>query len=369
MNNKINNFFRDDIDELKEYEVLESNGLVKLDAMENPYELEITIETNVTPSIEYQTTEFENYYGECININRYPDANCTSLRNELLKKYNLEKKYDSLIGNGSDELIQLICLAFLKPENTILCPQPSFSMYKKIAQVLKFKFEEVPLKDDFSLDINKMIKKIKEINPAIIFLAYPNNPTGNLWSKDHIFQIIKEANGVVVIDEAYSAFSGESLLGEMTKFENLLIMKTVSKVGLAGIRLGYLFGESSIIKQINKLRLPFNINSISQKISELYTSDKGLIDIQAKEIMKNREYMFEKLKEIKNIKVYPSKTNFILFKILEGSSDEIFNKLLDDKILIKNMGSTPSLKNCLRVTIGTFEENEIFIQSLKNLNN
>ena len=366
MNKKIANFLRDDIDILKEYEVLDSKGLIKLDAMENPYEHGIKIETNITPGIGCETTLLEDYYGGYVNINRYPDANCDSLRGKLLKKYNLEKKYDCLIGNGSDEIIQLICLSFLKPENKILCPNPSFSMYKKIAQVLKFKFEEVMLLDNFSLDIEQMIKKIREIDPALIFLAYPNNPTGNLWSKDDIVQIIKETNGVVVIDEAYGAFSGESFLGEMNNFDNLLIMKTMSKVGLAGLRLGYLFGESSIIKQINKLRLPFNINSFSQKISELYTGDNDFIDAQTKEIIKSREYMLDSMKKIKNIKVYPSKTNFILFSILKGSADIVFRSLLADKLLVKNMSSTPSLQNCLRVTVGTKEENDIFIQSLKN---
>ena len=154
----------------------------------------------------------------------------------------------------------------------------------------------------------------------------------------------------------------------MNNFDNLLIMKTMSKVGLAGLRLGYLFGETSIIKQINKLRLPFNINSFSQKISELYTGDNDFIDAQTKEIIKSREYMLDSMKKIKNIKVYPSKTNFILFRILKGSADIVFRSLLADKLLVKNMSSTPSLKNCLRVTVGTREENDIFIQSLKNCN-
>ena len=362
---KITDFLRDDIDTLNEYSVLDSKGFVKLDAMENPYEREISIKANIPLSIDSQTLEYEDIFEANVNINRYPDANCEDLRKSLTKKYGLKKKYDSIIGNGSDELIQLICMAFLRSDNTILCPQPSFSMYKKIAQVLKFRFEEVPLKENFSLDINKMLEKIREIDPAIIFLAYPNNPTGNLWLKNDINLIIKETNGIVVIDEAYGAFSGESFLGEINNYNNLLVMKTVSKVGLAGLRLGYLFGENSIIKQINKLRLPFNINSISQKISKLYTEDCKFINIQIKEIIKNRELLIDMLKDIKNIQAYDSKTNFILFKILQGSADEVFSKLLADNILVKNMSKTPGLNGCLRVTVGTKKENDIFIQSLK----
>lgn len=362
---KITDFLRDDIDTLNEYSVLDSKGFIKLDAMENPYNHEISIKANIPLSIDSKTLEHEDIFESKININRYPDANCEDLRKSLIKKYGLEKKYDAIIGNGSDELIQLVCMAFLKSDNTILCPQPSFSMYKKIAQVLKFRFEEVPLKENFSLDINKMLEKIKEMDPAIIFLAYPNNPTGNLWSKDDINLIIKETNGIVVIDEAYGAFSGESFLSEMNNYDNLLVMKTLSKVGLAGLRLGYLFGENFIIKQINKLRLPFNINSISQKISELYTKDSKFINIQIKEIIKNRELLIDTLKDIENIEAYDSKTNFILFKILKGSANDVFCKLLADNILVKNMSKTPSLNGCLRVTVGTKKENDIFIQSLK----
>ncbi len=366
MNKKISDFFRDDIELLNEYEVPDSKGMVKLDAMENPYDHEVSVNTNVTPSIEFQTTEFKNFFGAYININRYPDANCKNLKKGLINKYRLSKKYDSIIGNGSDELIQLICLAFLKSENVVLCPQPSFSMYKKISQVLGLKFQEVPLLEDFSLDINQMIKKIQELDPALIFLAYPNNPTGNLWAKDDIDLIIKKANGVVVIDEAYGAFSGESFIKKMDNYDNLLVMKTISKVGLAGLRLGYLFGEKSIIEQINKLRLPFNINSISQEMGKLYTENEEFIDSQTKEIIKNRDYLLAMMKDIENIKVYDSKTNFILFRVLKGSADELFSNLLADKILIKNMSNALGLKNCLRVTVGTKKENDLFIKSLQN---
>ena len=366
MNKKITDFFRDDIDILNEYKVHDSEGLVKLDAMENPYDHEVMVDTNVTPSIDFKTTEFKNYFGAYVNINRYPDANCKNLKKGLINKYGLDKKYDSIIGNGSDELIQLICLAFLKSENVVLCPQPSFSMYKKISQVLGLKFQEVPLLEDFSLDTNQMVKKIEEFNPALIFLAYPNNPTGNLWDKEDIDLILNKANGVVVIDEAYGAFSGESFIKQLDNYDNLLVMKTISKVGLAGLRLGYLFGEKSIIKKIDKLRLPFNINSISQEMGKLYTENEEFIYSQTKEIIKNRDYLFSMMKDIEDIKVYDSKTNFILFRLLKGSSDEVFKNLLADKILIKNMSNTPGLENCLRVTIGTKEENILFIKSLKN---
>ena len=353
MKNKINNFFRDDINLLKEYEIFDSTNMIKLDAMENPFDLDINFEITGLPS-------------GATSLNRYPDADCQSIRNKLLTKYQLDdKKYDAIIGNGSDELIQLICLTFLRAENIVLCPAPSFSMYKKISQVIGLRYEEVPLRNNFSLDIKLMLEKIKDLNPAIIFLAYPNNPTGNLWSKEDIEAIIKQSNGVVVVDEAYGAFSGESFISKINEFENLIIMKTFSKVGLAGIRLGYLFSNKYIIKQINKLRLPFNINSISQKISEI-SIDSSYLEDQIEEIILLRSSLILELRDIKKIEVYDSKTNFILFKILEGSANEVFESLLSDNILIKNMSKMPGLKNFLRVTVGSKKENNLFIQSLKN---
>ena len=353
MNKKIENFFREDINSLNQYTILDSKGMVKLDAMENPFDLDLNF-------------KISNLSSGFVNLNRYPDADSKNLRDQLRKKYNLNSKKEVIIGNGSDELIQLICLAFLRTKNIVLCPEPSFSMYKSISKVIGLRFEEVLLKEDFSLDINLMLNKIDEFDPAIIFLAYPNNPTGNLWSKNDIKTIIKKANGVVVIDEAYGDFSGSSFIDSLNNHENLLIMKTFSKIGLAGIRLGYLFGDKYIIENINKLRLPFNINSFSQKISELAIENNRHLEMQINEICKLRDVLVKNMKEIDKIRVFESKTNFVLFKILSGTARDIFESLLSDKILIKNMTNAAGLKNCLRVTVGSENENKLFIQSLKN---
>ena len=352
MNNKINDFLRDDIDLLKEYKIVDSKNMIKLDAMENPFDLDLNFEINGLPS-------------GSSNLNRYPDADCINLRKKLRSKHKLENKFDIIIGNGSDELIQLICLTFLKKENVIMSPSPSFSMYQKISKVLGLKFKEVPLRKDFSLDVNLILEKMNEFNPAIIFLAYPNNPTGNLWSKKDIMEIIKQSNGIVVIDEAYGAFSGESFISEIGRFENLVIMKTLSKIGFAGIRVGYLLGENSLISNINKLRLPFNINSVSQKISEISIDNIEHLDSQIKEIIELKEILISKMQEIDKIETYSSKTNFVLFRILDGSADDIFNSLVSSNILIKNMSDSAGLENCLRVTVGSRKENNLFIQSLK----
>ena len=354
MKNKFNSFFRKDIDILEEYKVLSSKNMVKLDAMENPFDFELNFELS------------DLSVSDKVNLNRYPDAICQNIRLKLLKKYGISNKYDVIIGNGSDELIQLICLTFLKSENVIISPTPSFSMYQKISQVLGLRFEAVPLLKDFSLDINLMLEKIEELNPAVIFLAFPNNPTGNLWSKHDINLIINKTNGVVVIDEAYGAFSGETFTKDIENYNNLIIMKTFSKIGLAGIRLGYLFGDKYLIKQINKMKLPFNINSISQKISEISIENSVFLDKQCEEIVELRSSMIDQMTKFDKVKVFDSKTNFILFKIIKGSADEVYNNLLESNILIKNMSNILGLKNCLRVTVGTKKENDLFIKSLRN---
>ena len=353
MSKKINSFLRSDIVSLAEYKISDSKNMVKLDAMENPFDQDLSF--NIADS-------FEN----SANLNRYPDANCERLKAILRERNEIKNNYEIIIGNGSDELIQLICLAFLKPENIVMSPAPSFSMYKKISNTLNLKFEEVSLKDDFSLDTELMLEKIKEFNPAIIFLAFPNNPTGNLWSKNDIDLIINQANGLVVIDEAYGAFAGESFLSDIDKYENLVIMRTLSKIGLAGIRVGYLIGESSLIQNINKLRLPFNINSISQKVSEIYIENETFVQEQVNKISKHKKDLFDKMKKIHGIVAYESSTNFILFKILNGSAKDVFRDLLSDNILIKDVSDVEGLGECLRVTVGSENENEQFIQSLKN---
>ena len=353
MNNKIKNFFRSDIDEIKEYEILDSNGMVKLDAMENPFDLGLEFQTSFIPSSE-------------ININRYPDGSCKNLINKLKSNLNVSEKDNILIGNGSDELIQIICMAFQKEGNVVLCPEPTFSMYKNIAKFVGLKFESVFLKEDFSLDADNMCESIARHDPAIIFLAYPNNPTGNIWQKPDLKKIIESTNGIVVIDEAYRPFSGVSFIEEMRNYENLLIMGTLSKNGLAGLRLGYLIGKQNIIRKINKLRLPFNVNSISQRVSELMLDKGDYLASQAKDIIKLRELMISEMRKIEKIEVYDSSTNFVLFKINEGSASRVFDELLKKKILIKDMSSNNMLHNCLRVTVGTEKENKLFIQSLEN---
>ena len=272
-----------------------------------------------------------------------------------------------MLGNGSDELIQIIVLAVAHSGNTILAPQPGFVMYKIIADTIGAKFVGVDLKpDDFSLDTEAMLSAIEKHQPALVFLAYPNNPTGNLFDEDVISKIIHVAPGLVVVDEAYSAFSKKSFMQRVGEFDNLLVMRTLSKSGLAGLRLGFLVGPALWLNQLDKLRLPYNINTLSQKLAELILSHDEILQQQAEVICASRSKLFEQLQSMEGVYPWQSSANFILFKSTNKSADLVYEELIKQGILIKNVsGSSPALKDCLRVTVGTDDENEAFVAALR----
>ena len=227
----------------------------------------------------------------------------------------------------------------------------------------------VPLEDDFSINEAAILESIKEHQPAVIFLAYPNNPTSNLFDENIIRNIINAAPGIVVIDEAYHAFAEKSfmpLLGELGEYDNLLVMRTVSKMGLAGLRLGLLAGKAEWLNEFDKVRLPYNINILTQASAAFAIKNRHVLDQQTQQICIDREYLFNELSQIKNITAYPSQANFILVRVAEVQADEIFNKLKEKGILIKNLNPVGGLlKGCLRITVGTNEENQAFLDAFK----
>ena len=285
------------------YHVPDSDGLIKLDAMENPHVLPDDIRDKMLEVI----TDAE--------INRYPDPNATKLKQSLREVMNIPESMAIMLGNGSDELIQIIAMAVAHSGRTILAPEPGFVMYKIIADVLGAKFIGVDLKpDDFSLDSDAMLSAIDQHQPAVVFLAYPNNPTGNLFDEDSVIDIIQSAPGLVVLDEAYSAFSEKSFMQRLGEFDNLLVMRTLSKSGLAGLRLGILVGPALWLDQLEKCRLPYNINTLSQNMAELILSRYEILQRQAETICANRSKLYEQLQTIEGVHPWQSSANFILFK-------------------------------------------------------
>jgi len=354
----VTSVFRKEILSMSAYKVAEAKNLIKLDAMENPYIWPDNIK--------------EKWLAELKNcpINRYPDPEAKQLVEKLIKVNNILKQSSVLLGNGSDEIIQILLMA-LATGSTVLSPSPGFVMYKQIAQSLGLNYQSVPLLvDNFGLDLPLMIDAIKKHSPAIIFLAYPNNPTGNLFVEEEIEEILNHASGFVVVDEAYAPFADASFLNKIKQYPNLLVMRTVSKLGLAGIRLGFIVGNQEIIEQLNKIRLPYNINSLTQLTAEFALEHQTLFDEQTQQICKDRSIVLEQLNSFIKIKAYDSSANFILFRTPEKQATVIFNGLKDRGVLIKNLSSQGGvLADCLRVTIGKPEENKVFIDAISEILN
>ncbi len=343
---------RRDILSLQAYHVQPSPGMVKLDAMENPYELPANIRAAITRAVADAA------------INRYPDASAQRLKNSIKAVSGLAPETEVLLGNGSDEIIQLLAMAVAKPGATLLSVEPSFVMYKMIATFTGMNYVGVPLTEDFELDLPAMLAAIKQHKPALIFLAYPNNPTGNSFDPVAIVQIIESARGLVVIDEAYYAFARHSFLPELGRYPNLLVMRTYSKLGMAGLRIGFLAGSKAWLEQLEKLRLPYNVGVLTQEVATLLLQHHDVLLQQAEQIKQDRAWLLERLVGTVDVRAYPSEANFILFRLPRAA--KVFEGLKQRGVLVKKLeGGHPALLDCLRVTVGTAAENELFIKALQ----
>lgn len=350
----IGKVIRPNIRSLKAYEAKDVPCRIKLDANESPYSAFSIQRSNDIKEI-YQV------------LNRYPDPEAKSLK-KIVSKYLGVKSGNILQGNGSDELIYYLITTFGGP---VLYPVPTFSMYGIIAKAIGEKTIEIPLDKEFDLDLEKMIKAIKKQKPKLIFISSPNNPTGNCFSSEKILKIIEVSalcithhSSLVVVDEAYQPFSSKmGFIPFLKDYKNLVIMRTLSKVGLAGLRTGFIIADEEIIKGVNKVRLPFNVNSLSQRIAVEALKDRKTLQKYIKTIISGREILFNELSKIDGIKPYPSEANFILFRVKD--SERIYQSLLKKGILIRNMKGI--VDGCLRVTVGTPEENRIFIKAMRGV--
>lgn len=343
---------RQEILSLNAYHVQPSPGMVKLDAMENPYSLPAALSTEISRAVASAA------------INRYPDADATSLKKSIKAVSNIPPEIEVLLGNGSDEIIQLLALAVAKPGATLMSVEPSFVMYKMIAAFTGMHYAGVPLTEDFDLDLPAMLQAIKRHQPALIFLAYPNNPTGNMFDEAAVVQIMESARGLVVVDEAYYAFASNSFLPLLGRYDNLLVMRTFSKLGMAGLRLGFLAGSKLWLEHLEKLRLPYNVGVLTQTVAEILLKHHEVLLQQAAQIKLDRDWLFERLVGTVDVHAYPSEANFILFRLPRAA--KVFEGLRQRGVLIKKLdGGHPALLDCLRVTVGTAEENELFIKALQ----
>lgn len=335
------------------YKVADANKLIKLDAMENPYHWPNAVIEQWLQTI------------KSCPINRYPDPEARELADTLKRVNQIPPQSAMLLGNGSDEIIQILLMA-LPATSTIMAPEPSFVMYRQIARTLGLGYQGVPLQTaDFALDLPAMLTAIEQYRPAVIFLAYPNNPTGNLFAAEDIEQVLDKSPGLVIIDEAYAPFTDASFIDRLPARPNLMVMRTVSKLGLAGLRLGFLAGAPELIEQLNKIRLPYNINCLTQLTANFALNNIEFLNRQTESICRHREQVLTRLNSLDGIKALPSAANFILFKSEKMAADAVFESLKSQGVLIKNLSPQGgSLQNCLRVTIGTELENTVFIEAL-----
>jgi histidinol-phosphate aminotransferase len=345
---------RDDIRALSAYHVPDSTGLVKLDAMENPYSLPADLRAAIGAGV------------AAAPLNRYPDPSARALKARLRAAMQIPADMEVVLGNGSDELIQLLALAVAKPGALMLGVEPSFVMFRMIAGFAGLRFAGVPLKDDFSLDEPALLAAISTHKPALVFIAYPNNPTGNLFDAGAIARVIAAAPGIVVVDEAYHAFAGASFMPRLAEFPNLLVMRTLSKLGLAGLRLGLLAGRAEWLHHVDKLRLPYNVNVLTQLVATEVLQHEDMLAAQAAAIRNERARMLPALQKIRGVQAYPSDANFVLFRV--AGAVRVFDGLRQRGVLIKNLhGSHTLLADCLRVTVGTPAENTQFLDALTAL--
>lgn len=354
----IENIIRPEIRALAAYHVPDSSGFIKLDAMENPY----VLPENLGIELGRRLAEVE--------MNRYPVPSYTQLKKKICNRLGVPAGFDVVLGNGSDELITMLSVACARPGAKVLAPTPGFVMYSMSARFAGLEFVGVPLSADFSLDMPAMLAAIMQHKPAITYLAYPNNPTGNLFSADDMVEIIRAVGdtGIVVVDEAYQPFAQSSFMPRLTEFDNLVVMRTVSKLGLAGIRLGYMSASAALLTEFDKVRPPYNVNVLTQTAAEFVLDHVEVLDGQAAKLRDERALLSAELSALPGVEVFPSAANFLLIRIKtpRADADTVFSALLERKVLVKNVGKMhPLLENCLRVTVSTPEENRLFFDAVK----
>ncbi|HEY3596593.1 MAG TPA: histidinol-phosphate transaminase [Paraburkholderia sp.] len=344
---------RRDVLAMTSYPVADATGYVKLDAMENPFQLPEPLAAQLGARL------------AGVALNRYPAPRPDALLDKIKRVMNVPANCDVLLGNGSDEIISMISVACAKPGAKVLAPVPGFVMYQVSAQLANLAFVGVPLNADFTLDTGAMLAAIAEHRPAVVYIAYPNNPTGTLYDDAGIERIIAAADqSLVVIDEAYQPFAGQSWMPRAGDFDNVAVMRTVSKLGLAGIRLGYLAGRAAWLTEFDKVRPPYNVNVLTQATVDFLLDHIDVLDAQAAQLCSERAKLAQAVGELPGAEVFPSAGNFLLVRVQDASA--VFETLLGARVLIKNVSKMhPLLSNCVRLTVGSTEENVQLLAALK----
>jgi histidinol-phosphate aminotransferase len=328
---------------------------VRLDANESPF-----------PVPDYLRNELLSRLSG-VSLNRYPQAGAPELVRRFAGHFGVGEDC-VMIGNGSDELIQSLSMAVAKPKAELMIPTPTFAMFSITPANAGLRIIEVPLDADFDLDLAKMSEKIMRRSPALTLIASPNNPTGNCFSFERIEDVIAHSPGLVVVDEAYFNFSpsGRTFMPLLKKYDNLVILRTLSKVGFAAARIGILAGSPKLVGELDKVRLPYNFNALSQAVAGFYLDHEEVFLKQAQDVRVWRDALYSAMLGIVGIHPRRSDANFIFFSC-DFDSDRIYKKLLERGILIKNFNRPGRMSNFMRVTVGTPEENELFTKGLEEV--
>ena len=355
--NSMSSLVRDEIQEMSAYTVADiPNSCIKLDAMELPCQFP-----------EYMQKELACELAVA-EINRYPNPATNGLQQLLKRAFQIPKQAQIVLGNGSDELIQLITMLLAKPKAKILSVDPSFVMYRRNAVLFGLEYIGVPLNNDFTLNLPAILSAIKTHQPALIFIAYPNNPTGVCFRHEDVQVIIDAAPGVIVIDEAYGSFAHDTFLSYAGNVEKLIVMRTLSKIGFAGLRLGYACGHPILMNELAKVVPPYNMNQLSLTAAKFALRHYGWVEEQINTLKRERSRLSEALSLLPEVKVFASEANFLTIRVPDA--ELVFKALKDSNILIKNLhGSHPLLNQCLRLTVGTFEQNQQVLTVFQHLFN
>ncbi len=347
-----NRFFKKSVLEFEPYLPNEHEGYIKLDANESPFNLGVEVRERVMERI-----------GK-LKFMQYPDSNSDVLREKISGYVNVPSD-NIVVGNGSDEMIHVLLNTFVEKDDVVISHNPTFSMYGINTGVLGGKYMEIPKADDFRIKVDELIEKANENKAKIVFLCNPNNPTGVATPKEDIIRLIEETDSIIVVDEAYIEFGGESVAEEVLNYDRLIVLRTFSKAfGAAAMRTGYLLSSVEIARKITAVKAPYNLNCVSQIVAEELLSDMQTISDNIKIINSEKNRVFRELQNIENVKPYESVTNFILFEVPDG--EKVFEELKKRGILVR-LFRGGALENHLRVSMGSIMENQKFIDSLKEI--
>jgi histidinol-phosphate aminotransferase len=345
-------FIRQDVQSMHGYAIQPSAGMVKLDAMENPFRLPPALREQLGARLAE------------VAINRYPGERIADLRAALARHAEMPEGFDLILGNGSDELISLLAMACDVPGATILAPLPGFVMYEMSARLQGLRFIGVPLTADFELDEAAMLAAIEQHQPAIVYIAYPNNPTANLFDDAVVERIVQAAPGLVVFDEAYQPFASRSYVPRAARHPHVLVMRTLSKFGLAGVRLGYLMGPKALVAEVDKVRPPYNVSVLNAEAALFALEHDDEFARQAALLRRERARLAAALATMPGLRPFPSEANMILVRVPDAAA--VFEGLKKRRVLVKNVSKVhPLLADCLRLTVGTPDENDLMIEALK----